>query len=96
MFIGVLKVGLYLSEAQSLKDKRRIIKSLIARIKNKFNLSVAETGHMDSWNNCELGIVCISNEAAHSDSMLSSAVNFIEFQGTVELTFVQTEIIPFS
>lgn len=95
MFIGVLKVGLYMSESQSLKDKRRIVKSLVQRLKNKFNLSVAETGNLDSWSNSELGIVCISNEASHSDSMLASAVNFIEVQGTVELTFVQTEIIPF-
>lgn len=96
MFIGVIKVCLHLSEPQSLKDKRRIIKGLTDRIKNKFNLAVAETGRMDSWNNSELGIVCISNEASHVDSMLSRAINYIESQGTVELTFVQTEIIPFS
>ena len=96
MFIGVIKVCLHLSEPQSLKDKRRIIKGLTDRIKNKFNLAVAETGRMDSWNNSELGIVCISNEASHADSMLSRAINFIESQGTVELTFVQTEIIHFS
>jgi uncharacterized protein YlxP (DUF503 family) len=96
MFIGVLKASLYLSEPQSLKDKRRVIKGLCDRIKNKFNMAVAQTGSMDSWNNSELGIVCVSNAASHADSMLSSVVNFIETQGTVELTFIQTEIIPFS
>lgn len=95
MFIGVLKVSLYLSEPQSLKDKRRIIKSLTEKLKNKFNLAVAETGNLDSWNSCELGIVCISNEAAHSDRMIASAISFIESQGTVELTDIETEIIPF-
>lgn len=95
MFIGVLKASLYLSEPQSLKDKRRVIKSLTERLKNKFNLAVAETGNLDSWNNSELGIVCISNEASHCDSMLATAINFIENQGTVELTHVETEIIPF-
>ena len=96
MFIGVLNVRLYLSEPQSLKDKRRIIKSLIDRLKNKFNVAVAETDGLDSWNNCNLGIVCISNEAAHADSMLASVLNFIESRGTVELTSIQTEIIPYS
>ena len=95
MFIGVLNVGLYLSEPQSLKDKRRIIKSLIEKLKNKFNVAVAETGDLDSWNNCSLGIFCISNEAAHADSMLASVLNFIECIGTVELTEVKTEIIPY-
>ncbi len=96
MFIGVLKVTLFLSEPQSLKDKRRIIKSLVERLKNKFNFAVAETGQLDSWNHCELGLVCVSNDAGHGDSMMASAINFIEFQGTVEITDVQTEIIPFT
>lgn len=96
MFVGVLRVSLFLSEPQSLKDKRRIIKSLIERLKNKFNLSVAEIGELDSWNHCELGLTCISNEAGHADSMMNSAINFIEDQGTVDLTGVQTEIIPYS
>ena len=94
MFIGVLKASLYLSEPQSLKDKRRIIKSMTERLKNKFNIAVAETGDLDSWNRSQLGIVCISNEASHSDRMLASAINFIENQGVVELTHVETEIIP--
>lgn len=96
MFIGVVQIRLYLSEPQSLKDKRRIIRSLTDRIKNKFNLAVAETEYMDSWNNSELGIVCVSNEASHAHSMLSRAVQFVESHPTVEVTFLQTEIIPFS
>ncbi|MGI6124659.1 MAG: DUF503 domain-containing protein [Acetivibrionales bacterium] len=96
MFIGVLSVRLYLSEPQSLKDKRRIVKSLIEKLKNKFNVAVAETGDLDSWNNSRLGIVCASNEAAHADSMLATVVNFIESRGTADITSIQTEIIPYS
>jgi len=95
MYIGVLQMELFLGEPQSLKDKRRIIKSLIERIKNKFNVAVAETGKLDSWNYCQLSMVCISNEAGHSDSMLNSVVNFVEVQGNVEITDIQTEIIPY-
>ena len=95
IFVGVLRITLYISEPQSLKDKRRIIKSLIERLKNKFNMSVAETGQLDSWNYSELSLVCVSNEAGHSDSMMASAVNFIDNQTNVEITDVQTEIIPF-
>lgn len=96
MFVGILKITLFLSEPQSLKDKRRIVKSLIEKLKNKFNMAVAETGKLDSWNYCELGLVCLSNDAGHTDSMMSTAVNFIENQGTVEVTDIQTEVIPFS
>ena len=96
MVIGVLRVRLFISDAQSLKDKRRIIKSLIERIKNKFNLSVAETGLLDAWNDSELGLVCVSNEAAHSDRMMSSAIEFIENNGWVEITDACTELIHYS
>ncbi|HBR01813.1 MAG TPA: DUF503 domain-containing protein [Ruminiclostridium sp.] len=95
MFVGVLNIEVFISEPQSLKEKRRIIKSLIERLKNKFNIAVAETGKLDSWNYCELGLVCVSNEAGHADSMMNAAVNFIETQGSVELTNVKTEIIPY-
>lgn len=93
MIIGVLKVWLYSGEPQSLKDKRRIVKSLIEKLKNKFNISVAETGALDSWNKCEIGVTCISNEASHIDSMMSSVINFIEYNGWLEITDYSTEII---
>lgn len=93
MIVGVLKMSLYSSEPQSLKDKRRIVKSLIERIKNKFNASVAEIGSLDSWNHCELGVVCVSNEAPHADSMLSSIINFVENDGWLEITSINTELL---
>lgn len=95
MYIGVLQIELYISEPQSLKDKRRVVKSLIDKIKNKFNIAVAEIGMLDNWNHCQLGAACISNEAGHSDSVLNSVINFIESHGIYEVTDIQTEIIPF-
>lgn len=93
MVIGVMKVQLFSSEPQSLKDKRRLVKSLIERMKNKFNISVAETGANDSWNHCELGIACVSNEASHADSMMAAVVNFIENDGRLEITDYTTELM---
>lgn len=95
MFIGVLWVRLYASEPQSLKDKRRILKSLIQRLQNKFNISVAESGAMDSWNDSELGIVCVSNESTHANSVVSNVLNFIECDGWFEVTDTRTEIIHY-
>jgi uncharacterized protein YlxP (DUF503 family) len=96
MFIGVLQVELFIGESQSLKDKRRVIRSLVDRIRNKFNVAAAETGRLDSWNYCGLGIVFISNEAGRLDSMMNSVANFIENQGSCEITSIQTEIIPYA
>lgn len=93
MVIGVMTVKLFSSEPQSLKDKRRLVKSLIERLKNKFNISVAETGDLDSWNHCEIGIACVSNEAAHADSMLAAVVRYIENDGWLEITDYSTELV---
>lgn len=95
MYIGVLQIELYMSEPQSLKDKRRIIKSLIDKVQNKFNVSVAEIGKHDNWNYCQLGAACVSNEAGHSDRVLNSVINFIENSSTYEVTDIHTEIIPY-
>lgn len=93
MVIGVMKVRLFSSDPQSLKDKRRLVRSLIERLKNKFNISVAEIGAQDSWNRCEIGITCVSNEAAHADSMLATVINFIESNGWLEITDYSTELV---
>lgn len=95
MVVGVMRVSLYSSDPRSLKDKRRIVKSLIERIKNKFNVSAAEIGFLDSWNECGIGISCVSNEASHADSMLSSVINFIESSSMMEVTDYTTELVHF-
>lgn len=93
MVVGILNVSLYIGGMTSLKDKRSIIKSMLSKIRAKFNTSVAETGRHDEWNNCELGFSCVSNETAHADSMIASILRFIEADPRVEITDTYTETI---
>ncbi len=62
---------------RSLKGKRQVIRKIVDRVKNKFNVSIAEIGSNDHWQMAVLGIAAVSNERGHADSMLSSVVNFI-------------------
>ena len=78
MNVGVCKVTLRLPENQSLKGKRRVINSLCARVRNKFNVSIAEVGENDSWQLASLGITCASNSSRHADEVLASVVAYIE------------------
>ena len=78
MNVGVCKLSLRLPENQDLKGKRRVIKSLSSRIRNKFNVSVAEVSDNDSWQSAVLGITCVSNSLKHTDEVLNSVVDFIE------------------
>lgn len=93
MIIGVLTLQLHLGEANSLKDKRRILKSLIERMKNRFNVSVAEVDHQDLWRCATLGISMVSCEQAHVSKVLAAVVKFVDAQGTVLITNFQTELL---
>jgi uncharacterized protein YlxP (DUF503 family) len=84
---------LHLGDANSLKDKRRIIKSLIARIKNRYNVSVAEVGEHDLWQSTIIGISFVSSEQAYVHQIFASIVKFVEAQDTVLITNYQTEIL---
>ena len=78
MNVGVSKITLRLPENQSLKGKRRVITSLCTRVRNKFNVSVAEVDHHDSWQLATLGVSCVSNNSRHAEEVLSSVFSFIE------------------
>jgi len=85
-----------IDEVFSLKEKRHILKSIIERLKSRFNASVAEVGLNDKWKNAVLGVACVSNETAHADSMIANIVNFIENDGRAVLVDYITETIHVS
>jgi uncharacterized protein YlxP (DUF503 family) len=69
MVIGVCRIVLMMDEVFSLKEKRHIIKSIIERLKSRFNVSVAEVELNDKWKNAVIGIACVSNDAGHADNI---------------------------
>ena len=94
MNTGICRVQLHLPENQSLKEKRRIVKSLISRLRNQYNISVAEVDDHDLWQLATLGISCVSNHDQHVDETITSIIKFIA-QNYPELEIVsrETEII---
>ena len=85
---------MHLPEASSLKDKRQVARSLADRLRNRFNVAVAEVEDADMRQRLTLGVCCVSNDRGHADAMLSSLLNFIEESRLdVELLDVHTEII---
>jgi len=95
MNIGVCKVELRLPENLSLKGKRRVLKSITTRVKNKFNVSVAEVDNNDLWQLSTLGICCLSNDKRHTNEVLSKVVGFIiNGRFDVEILNYEIEILP--
>jgi len=77
-------------EAMTLKDKRRIIKSLKDRIRNKYNVSIAEVGHNDSIRTAILGVALVANKSRFVNSALDEIVNFV--RSIPQLTLVDYNI----
>lgn len=92
--IGVARVVLHIPASQSLKDKRQVMKSLIAQVQRQFQLAVAEVEQHDQWQVGVLGVACVSTTAAHADEVIAKAVNFMN-SGRVEAELLdfQTEVI---
>ncbi|RJQ39636.1 MAG: DUF503 domain-containing protein [Nitrospiraceae bacterium] len=93
MVIGVCRIALAIDNAYSLKEKRHIIKSIIERLRSRFNASVAEVDMNDKWQRALIGVACVSNEAGHADSMMASIVNFVENDGRAVMLDYSTETI---
>ena len=77
MNIGVCTVNLRIPENMSLKGKRQVLKSITGRVRNKFNVAVAEVDDNDVWQVATIGICCISNNNRHTNEVLSKVVDFI-------------------
>ena len=93
MHVGICKAFLTISESCSLKQKRRVVKSIIDRLKNQFNVAVGEVDALDVHQRAVLGIVSVSNDSAHLNRVLSKVVNFIEANSVAELTDYEIEFI---
>ncbi len=95
MHVGVCRVSLRLPGNLSLKEKRRVLKSITARVENKFNVSVAEVDDQDLWQLAALGISCVSNDKRHANEVLSNVVGFItDSRFEVEILNYEIEILP--
>ena len=95
--IGVMHVTLYLEGSFSLKDKRGEVKSLTHKVRNQFNVGIAEVADLDDMRVATLAVVCVSNQSGHADEMLQTVLRFIDQR--VELGVlgeVATELIPFA
>ena len=73
MVVGIVTWELHLAGCHSLKDKRTIVKSLKDRMHNRFNVSVAETGHHDLWQRAELTAAVVSTDRRHAENVLREA-----------------------
>ena len=80
MVIGVCTIDLQVPESSSLKQKRQVIRSVVARVRNEFNVSIAEVDHQDSWQLATLAVACVSSDAGYAHGLLERVVRYVESQ----------------
>jgi uncharacterized protein YlxP (DUF503 family) len=94
MVIGVCEITLHLPDSHSLKEKRQIIKSIIARVRNQFEIAIAEVDENDRWQIAVLGVSCVSNSSQVASELLERVRRFIEeTRPDVLLSNMESEII---
>ena len=93
MVVGTLRLSLYIHNNHSLKEKRRVVKSIVARVRNKFNVSVAEVGSNDKWQMIELGISAVGNDRRFVNSSLDTILSFLESLYLGEIVDFSIEIL---
>lgn len=91
MIVGVMTAQLSLHGIASLKDKRSIVKSLIGRLKSRFNISIAEVDHQDSKTIAVIGVAVISNDARFIDQQLDAILSFMRNDGRFFLGQVERD-----
>lgn len=91
MKVGLLQVEIRFPEPQSLKEKRMLLKSLTSRIRNQFNVSVAEIDGMDVWQRSVLAIASVARENKQANEILNHVLDFIRTERRMELIDQQME-----
>lgn len=93
MVVGIMKIFLRVHDNRSLKGKRKIVKSMVDKVKHKFNVSIAEVGSNDKWQKIELGISTVGNDRRHIDASLNNILAYMESLYLAEIVDSNIEII---
>jgi uncharacterized protein len=93
MVIGSLSLELFIPTAHSLKEKRSVVKSVLQRLRNEFNVSTAEVGQQDRWQIAELGVACVSSDRQYARQQLQAVIEWLyEHRPDLEISRAEIEI----
>ncbi|MDP2690124.1 MAG: DUF503 domain-containing protein [Deltaproteobacteria bacterium] len=93
MVVGVCHITLIIHDNHSLKGKRQVLKSIMEKVKNRFNVSIAEVGANEAWQRAEIGISAVGNDRAFINSALDKVLNFVESLHMAEIAGHDIELI---
>lgn len=91
-FVGSLLIELHIHECHSLKDKRAVLKSIIAKVRDRFNVSITEVGYHDLWQRAELAVAAVAIGRAEADQMLETVIAFVTANLNGDIVSITKEV----
>lgn len=96
MVIGYAIIEMWICESSSLKGKRGVLKSILKRTQNEFNVSIAEIAENDHWKRAKIGFCIVGNDSRYVNSKIELVLNFIQDMQTAEIINTKVEIVHVS
>jgi uncharacterized protein YlxP (DUF503 family) len=93
MIVGTIKIKIHIQWSHSLKEKRMVVKSICARVQNRFKVSIAEVEEQDTHQLIVLGIACVTNDSTKADSIIDNIINYIESNTEGDIINIDREIL---
>lgn len=93
MVVGICQIDLVIHDNHSLKGKRQVLKTIMEKVKNRFNVSIAEVADNDVWQRSQIGLSVVANDSRHVNSVLDKTLNFIEGLHVAEIIDHRIEIV---
>jgi uncharacterized protein YlxP (DUF503 family) len=95
MFVAVASLTLHIPESRSLKAKRRVVRSLVERIRARLAVSVAETGGQGAWQTATIGVACVSGSAEMAEEVVGRVLSFVD-SSSAEFEVTERHVEVFS
>ena len=95
MIVGVCRVTLMVPESHSLKEKRMVLRRIKDRVRNKFNVAIAEVGSQDAWQTAQLGFAVVSNEKGFTQSVVQKVLAYIEELAVAKVTDDEQDYVTY-
>lgn len=92
MIVALARITLHLPDNNSLKGKRKVVRSLIEKVRHRFEAAVAEVGDNDLWQQAQLGLALVSNDSQHLDARVNKIIQFIEEQHLAQVVDSEVEL----
>lgn len=93
MLVGKLEVEVYIPWATSLKDKRQVLKSMVQKSKNRFNISIAELNNEDLWQRATIGVAIVGDNQEYLQRQLQLLINFFDAEQRWEVINIEVDWI---